>query len=322
MASMFAIKVHQMNRRVSTQIMTDGTNKTPYGFVVLHYQAEAMTTQCVDCLLESCGQHPISVVIVDNCSPNGSGRRLHDHYASDNRITVLSTPKNLGFAQGNNEGYALLREKHHCEYITVINNDVLIEQEDFIDRVVHIFERTRFGVLGPDIFEPHSKAHRNPYRTRGYSKEEATRLLRNMQRWSRHYAPHHAASITQALLRKVLGFPYRMFRRNKPWEHACTDVVLQGSCFVFSPEYLAKRSIAFCPDTFLYFEEAILYRDCQKLSLTMQYDPQVHVTHLGRVSTSVDLPSNYAKERMKVNRHIPSLQVFINRFDDYEVADR
>ena len=45
-----------------------------FGYVILHYQSIEITKKCVDKLLMFSKTNPI--VIVDNCSPNGSGKQL------------------------------------------------------------------------------------------------------------------------------------------------------------------------------------------------------------------------------------------------------
>ena len=45
-----------------------------FAFVILHYVAFDMTTECVDNLLNRFGNDNILIVIVDNSSPNSSGK--------------------------------------------------------------------------------------------------------------------------------------------------------------------------------------------------------------------------------------------------------
>ena len=289
------------------------------GFVVLHYQALDMTVRCVNSLLSHAGKLPICVAVVDNASPNGSGAELASVFSDENRVKVLLHERNDGFARGNNVGYAWLREQCNPDFIVVMNNDVLIEQEDFVEQLQSVYREKGFAVLGPDIYEPATGCHRNPYRARGYTKEEATRLLRCMHRWDVFFPYRYGQ----------LRWGSRLQRRRDnsssedvPWRNELTDCMLQGSCYVFSRDFIRVRSIAFCPETFMYFEEAILARDCEKLGLSVRYCPKVRVTHLGGVSTKLGVGSDYRHEKMKNRRHFESVQVFLDRYDDMDVCDR
>lgn len=289
------------------------------GFVVLHYQSLEMTVRCVDTLLEHLGSQPVSIVVVDNGSPNGSGVRLRERYRVEHKVEVVLTGENLGFARGNNVGYAWLKEHGDPDFIVVMNNDVLIEQDDFVGLVQRLHARQGFAVLGPDIYEPATGCHRNPYKTEGYSRDEVQRLLRNMHLWDKffpyRYGKLRSASRTQKRRDNAPS-------SEVPWKREAVGCMLQGSCFVFSREFTSVRSVAFCPDTFLYFEEAILARDCEKLGLKMLYSPEVRVTHLGSVSTKHAGGSDYKREKLKNRQHFQSVQVFVNRYDSMDVCDR
>lgn len=49
-----------------------------FGYVVLHYENIEITERCIKALLENFKHSPI--VIVDNCSPNNSGKLLKQKY--------------------------------------------------------------------------------------------------------------------------------------------------------------------------------------------------------------------------------------------------
>lgn len=53
------------------------------------------------------------IIIVDNCSPNGSGKQLEKMYSKCINITVIINEENQGFAKGNNLGYQYIKENIH-----------------------------------------------------------------------------------------------------------------------------------------------------------------------------------------------------------------
>ncbi|MBQ7269591.1 MAG: glycosyltransferase family 2 protein [Bacteroidales bacterium] len=276
------------------------------GFVVLHYLAYEMTLQCMESLLGIAGGKHI--VVVDNASPGGSGQRLADHFAGQREVTVLSSPRNEGFARGNNLGYSYLREHFQCKFIVILNNDVLIQDTAFADKVEALYRETPFAVLGPDILNPATGVHQNPARTYGYSREEVQQLQERFRKKREHY---DWRQFKWSIKKHFLHIPAPQ-PQETPWQQAQKDVVLHGSCYVLSQEFIQVREQAFNPGTFLYFEEDILHYECLQQGLTLLYSPQIQILHLEDVSTDKAFRSNARKEKMKLQESIRSMEVLLN----------
>ena len=90
--------------------------------VVLNWNNEHDTKACVDSLLaQDCPA--LTVLIVDNGSPDGSGPRLHARYPD---VEYLQTGKNLGYCGGNNRGIKQAVDTG-ADYVLVINNDTIVD---------------------------------------------------------------------------------------------------------------------------------------------------------------------------------------------------
>ena len=249
------------------------------GFVVLHYLAYQTTLQCTESLLGLAGEKHI--VIVDNASPNGSGQKLAAHFAGHSGVTVLQNPVNEGFARGNNLGYRLLQEHFHCNFIVVLNNDVLIPDTAFIHKVEAIYQVSPFTVLGPDILNPVSGLHQNPVRLQGYRSQEIQKLQERFREKRTHY---DWKQFKWRIKKRILRIPNQQVQE-APWQQSAPNAVLHGSCYIFSQDFIRVREYAFNPGTFLYFEEDILHYECLQQGLTLLYSPQIQVLHLEDVST-------------------------------------
>lgn len=279
-----------------------------YGFVILHYLAEKMTAQCVDNILDRYNWNQIEIVIVDNASPNNSGKHLLERYAQIPNVTVLINSKNSGFAQGNNIGYCFLLENKKCDYIIVMNNDVLIDQIDFLDIIDELYNKEKYAVLGPDIYCPTWNVRQNPARIKGLSIQRVESLYNSYKRWCRHPLIHYCKDVVSDKLKKrSIQQIQGMEKINRDVAHL--NVVLHGACYIFSPIFIKGRKFAFCPDTFLYMEEDILYYECSTLGYLMLYSPRIKVTHLEEVSTSANHKTAYSKKKMKYNETMKSLEV-------------
>ena len=92
--------------------------------IIVNYRQPALTEEAVASLESQCGESPVSVVVVDNGSADGSLERLRK---SCSACMVLDAGGNLGFSGGNNVGirYAL---EHGAEYILLLNNDAAVER--------------------------------------------------------------------------------------------------------------------------------------------------------------------------------------------------
>ena len=61
-----------------------------FAFVILHYYTVDDTVECVNSIkeLENYNNN-VEIVIVDNASPNGSGKEIKEKYENDKKIHVI-----------------------------------------------------------------------------------------------------------------------------------------------------------------------------------------------------------------------------------------
>ena len=131
-------------------------------FVILHYRAIDTTRSCVKSIRALAGDKHI--VIVDNASPDGTGKQLAEEFAASPDVTVLLHGKNDGFARGNNVGVRWVCAHLDTDFTVVLNNDVEIPQHDFIPQIARIYAQHPFDLLGPDIVSVFSGIHQSPKR--------------------------------------------------------------------------------------------------------------------------------------------------------------
>jgi GT2 family glycosyltransferase len=93
--------------------------------VILNWQRPDDTMACIRSI-QSCEDYKnLRLLVVDNGSEDDSHQRIA---AACPEVELLSLPKNLGFAGGNNEGirYAL---SHKAEFVFLLNNDTIIRKD-------------------------------------------------------------------------------------------------------------------------------------------------------------------------------------------------
>ena len=122
-------------------------------FVILHYLAIDETYKSVDSIEKKIDTDMYKIVIVDNASPDKSGALLKEHYKNDDHVEVLLNQENLGFARGNNVGFRYAEKTWNPSYIVLMNNDVYLLDDDFLEKVEKEYKRSQFAVLGPMVLQ-------------------------------------------------------------------------------------------------------------------------------------------------------------------------
>ncbi len=121
------------------------------GLVILTYNNSELVKGLVDSIL---GDMPFKyVVIVDNCSADNTFEILNRMYKNNDRVVVLCSPVNGGYAKGNNVGGQWLVENTNVEYIFFANPDVLFESE-CVDYLCNEMTRGEYSVLAPVMYKP------------------------------------------------------------------------------------------------------------------------------------------------------------------------
>lgn len=262
-----------------------------FGIVILHYKSIDDTIECICSIREKYPNDEYHVVVVDNGSPDKSGRCLKELYKFDIDVDVIISDQNLGFACGNNLGYQYLKSKYAPEFIIIVNNDVVFIQNEFMHIIEQIYSKEKFDVLGPDILDSTKKIHTSPLRKPLLS---YTDLKKEVQKETFIYFMLRNAT-RKKIYNYLLSVKHKIFgihgshetndryKDNKK-QYRC---VLQGSCVIFSPQYIFNHNNAFYPETFLYYEEYFLTYLLNNVSGLIIYSPELKIVHKGAVSTKL-----------------------------------
>ena len=116
--------------------------------IVLNYNNAEDTLECVKSL-DFLGEE-YQIVLVDNGSDITCIKEIESNI--DERIKLITTNENLGYAEGNNVGirYAI---EHGAEIIVVLNNDVIANVDSFNKSIKILKETEQIAIIGPTILE-------------------------------------------------------------------------------------------------------------------------------------------------------------------------
>ena len=246
-----------------------------YGFVILHYLTDTDTLECIDSILERFHDADYEIVVVDNHSGNGSIERIREKTESYQKIHILYNEENLGFARGNNVGYVYCKKTLNCDFIFVLNNDIVLNTDNLLVYAEEDWEQRDAAVIGPDIESLADRGHQNPM---GKGNTTKSAIRKSILRYQ-----------LLLLLNKIGLYDLILqFKKNTSdstpnvktrVERMLTGYQLHGAFMIFTPTFVKKMDEAFCAETFMYMEESILFQICKQSGFKTIYDPRMVVYH-------------------------------------------
>lgn len=283
------------------------TRHKHFSFVILHYLDDDETSRCIRSILDIANadpEHVYSLIVVDNHSNNGSVERLKQQFFSNDSITFIENPENLGFSRGNNIGYRYALDHCSPDFIVVLNNDTFIKQHDFAQCCENSFAENKPYIIGPDIFFTSTATHKNPDSLVPADERTIVNYIhaidhpsfRHRLRLSIERIPFVRAKLESSSLAKDR-------EKHANWNQPAINPQFQGSALIFTPLFVSTKEPPFMPETFLYLEEIILAERCRKNHWKTLYDPTIHVFHDSAASTRMSIgASNIQTFRTKQTR--------------------
>lgn len=272
-----------------------------YCFVILHYGDATDTMSAVGSVLAlKKGGSSVSVVVVDNASPNGTGLEVKKQIENLQDVYFIQNKENLGFAKGNNVGFRFAKQELKADYIILMNNDVIIESENICELIEADFQKEKFAVLGPRIRTSVGR-DQNPLRPgllKGFRLGLTISYL-----WIDLFLTF--LFISPVLHKLFNPFVPKSGHRMEP----VNNVELHGSFLVFSPIYI-ERFDGLDERTFLYCEEEFLFARCYFNRLKTRFNPQIQIIHNEMENSNSSIMKMRKKRLFRVRNCLKSLFVY------------
>ena len=174
-----------------------------------------------------------NIIVVDNHSTNNSYNILKK-YESD-RIKVIRTEKNGGYAYGNNYGIRYAKERYNPDYLIISNPDVFFE-ENIIELMNDFIEKNDdIGIISPKVRNNQTSNMPVAWKLPGYWQNVFSMLI---------------------ILNKFLEKKNRYSENYFTGEFSIVDVI-PGSFFMIKSDVFYEINL-FDEKTFLFGEENIL----------------------------------------------------------------
>ena len=275
-----------------------------YAFVILHYGDVSVTMEAIESIrsLDKDGRK-VSVIVVDNASPNGTGAQVQKLIESLPDFYYIHNEENLGFARGNNVGFKYAKSVLNADFIILMNNDAVIESAGFFALIEQDYSDEKFAVLGPSIRTPVGK-EQNPLRLkmlRGFRLKLTVAYL-----WMDLLASYFLISpLLSYLLKKI---PRKIEKREC---YAMNNVELHGSFLIFSPEYIEKFD-GLDDRTFMYCEEEFLFARCTINNLKTRFNPAILILHKEIENSNISLAALRTKRIFRIKNCLVSLEIYMH----------
>ena len=248
---------------------------TKLGMVIINYNDYKTTSFLLDSIKDyKCLD---LIVVVDNKSTDDSLKHLKKY--ENNKIKIIETEENKGYAAGLNAGAKeVIKKLKNCNII-FSNSDVIINKEDDLEKLSKDIGKHSIAIVGPTIVENRSL-------NRGWMLPTIKDEIKfNLPLVSRKY-------------RKEILYDD---------EHYNEDLSIVGvvsGCFFCVNGKVLKEVDYFDEATFLYYEEQILSKKLEEKDYQVAVDNNVVIIHNHSVTIDKNINKvNKYKELKKSQRY-------------------
>lgn len=119
-------------------------NKTELSIIVVSYNTKQLLKNCILSLRAKIKNISYEIIIVDNCSKDGSPKMIQDEFPN---IRLIKNKKNLGFGKANNLAIKIAKGK----YVALVNSDTEIIKDKTRAAIKYMEKNPKIGILGPKI---------------------------------------------------------------------------------------------------------------------------------------------------------------------------
>lgn len=199
------------------------------------------------------------IIVVDNLSTKeGEFEKLLE--LSCEKVDVIRSNKNGGYAYGNNYGLKYLDEKYNdIEYVIISNPDVGVKEEDIITTINHLEKEENVAICSPRMHFVSGPARRAAWKERKFLVDVA-----------------NSTRLTQLLLLPIFkGGEYS----KEDYKKDVLDVDNVAGSFFVAKRDIFKKVGYFDENTFLFYEEDILGKKIKNAGYKLQLLNNIHFMH-------------------------------------------
>ena len=114
--------------------------------IIVNYNVEYFLEQCINSVLKALAKTSGEVIVVDNCSIDGSVEMVKNKFP---QIQLVENKNNTGFAKANNQAISLAKG----EYVLLLNPDTVVEEDTFVKCIECMDANQKVGGLGVKMID-------------------------------------------------------------------------------------------------------------------------------------------------------------------------
>ena len=211
--------------------------------ILLNWNNEEDTIECIESL-KKINYNNYKIIVIDNGSEEKSVQKIEKKYSD---LCIIKNRSNLGFAGGNNVGikYAI---DNDVDYVLLINNDTIVEENFLTELVVVGDADEKNGLLGSKIYF--------------HSEKNRIWSAGGKVNWLKNKGTHIGLDeIDEGQYDKIKEVDY-----------------LTGCCLLIKKEIIEKIGVLE-EDYFLYYEDTDFSLRAQNVGYTCVYVPASKIYH-------------------------------------------
>lgn len=112
--------------------------------VILSYNTRNILLDCLKSIIRNVKKLNYELIVVDNASSDNSANSVEKDFP---QVKLIRSPKNLGFAAGNNLGV----KKTKGKYLLFLNSDTLLKEGSLEGLVNYMEKHPEVGAIGPKL---------------------------------------------------------------------------------------------------------------------------------------------------------------------------
>jgi hypothetical protein len=256
--------------------------------IIVNYKSANLATQCLESLLKQLVGMNARVVVVDNCSPDGSMAVLRQWivaHDSQNIVELIGSKTNAGFSAGNNLGIRSV----DADYYLLLNSDTIVRPGAIALLLETADANPEAGIVSPRLEWPNEIPQESCFRYLS----PASELIDSAQ----------TGPITTALKRFAVPLPVSEAIVHPQWT--------SFACVLLRQKMLTE--IGLMDDGFfMYFEDVEFCRRARKAGWEIVHNPKSRIVHLRGGSSPV-------KQRTLERKRLPRYY-YISRARYYYLA--
>ena len=245
--------------------------------VTVNHNAPEATLAFLDSLQRAAGPSEIRVIVVDSASTPDCLAAMRAKIAQIPHCELLESAENRGYFGGARFGldHFLRRGGALPAWVIVCNNDVVIQNAKFVEKLLEI-DPSEVGVVAPRIRSSDLTNDQNPFMRKPPGRfRQVTWLLVHS---------NYASAVLWDWLSRLRLLLRSKLQKDKWVKNATSNAGKEpiyaphGSFLIFSRRYFASGGYL-DPSLFLYGEEVSVAEICRHLRLPVMYDPRLVVLH-------------------------------------------